>query len=217
LKLLGFSDSHARHREIQNLVPADVLICAGDITFRGEAHILQDFADWMKELPYKNKICIFGNHEIMQGYRINREPAVRELFEESGITLLHNSSVVIDGIKFYGSPCTPEYGNYAWMYSRGKEAKEIWSKVPDDTGVLVTHGPPYGILDRVPCDSFSHENVGCKELRARIRELPKLKAWVGGHIHPSYGSMEEDGIKFYNVSVCNKAYDCTNPAQLIEI
>jgi hypothetical protein len=32
------------------------------------------------------------------------------------------------------------------MYQTEKEAEENWKKVPDDTDILVTHGPAYGIL-----------------------------------------------------------------------
>jgi len=73
-----------------------------------------------------------------------------------------------------------------------------WSKVPDDTHVLVTHGPPFGILDLSPDQA---ERMGDPELRNRVRELHSLKLHAFGHVHGAHGAVEQDGVTFANVAL----------------
>ena len=62
--------------------------------------------------------------------------------------------------------------------------------------MLVTHGPPFGILDVSPDQA---ERMGDPELRNRVRELPSLKLHAFGHIHGAHGAVEQDGVTFANV------------------
>ena len=55
---------------------------------------------------------------------------------------------------------------------RGAEIAEKWKLIPDDTDILITHGPPNGILDEVP-RKFFVENTGCEELIKKVEELSK--------------------------------------------
>jgi hypothetical protein len=43
----------------------------------------------------------------------------------------------------------------------------VWDKIPADTDVLITHGPPYGILDL----TYDDEKVGCEELMKVILKI----------------------------------------------
>jgi len=78
--------------------------------------------------------------------------------------------------------------------------------------VLITHGPPHGFLDLVPCDrAEAYENTGCEELLlAVVRVRPRLH--VFGHIHEGYGVARESGITFVNACVCDASYRPVNQA-----
>jgi len=90
--------------------------------------------------------------------------------------------VIIEGVKFYGSPWQPRFFDWAFNLDRGEEIKKKWDLIPMDTDVLITHGPPYGILDL----THEGEKVGCEELmKAVLRVQPKIH--IFGHIHEAYG------------------------------
>jgi Icc-related predicted phosphoesterase len=125
------------------------------------------------------------------------------------------------GYKWFGSPISPEFNNWAFNRKRGKEIARCWSKIPDDTQILISHGPPYGILDVNKEEIYSQplgpEHLGCEELRKRISKLKALKLNVFGHIHSSSGVEIHDGVKFVNASVLNESYEVVYQPKVIEL
>ena len=215
MKLVAISDTHSHHRKL-SLPDGDVLIHAGDISWRGELPIIEDFAAWLKEQPHKKKIVIFGNHEIgfQHGYK---RPMAIKLIQDAGAIYLENSGVEIDGVNFYGSPVQPWFHDWEWNYQRGPEIAAIWAQIPTNTNVLITHGPPYLIMDEAPRGVFDHENVGCKDLMNRLGDLPDLKAHVFGHIHAGYGTRQVGPCLFVNAASCTEQYAATNPPIVFEV
>ena len=102
---------------------------------------------------------------------------------------LYNRAVTIEGITFYGSPHTPRFFDWAFMYDP-PDSKKIWEKIPHETNVLITHGPPYGVLDQCPNQQGVMESVGCPELLAAVQNRPAIQLHLFGHIHEGYGSIE---------------------------
>ena len=189
--LVLFGDTHELHREVE--VPAgDILICVGDFTmFSKNLSAIEDFNEWLGELPHRYKIVVPGNHEFF----LESNPERRALLDNANVLI--DESIEIEGLTIYGSPMTPLYGA-AFGKSSPKDRERHWSKVPDDTHVLVTHGPPFGILD------LTHdraERMGDQELRKRVRELPSVKLHAFGHVHGAYGAVEQDGVTFVNVAL----------------
>lgn len=129
---------------------------------------------------------------------------------------LRNSAIDIEGVRFYGSPWQPRFMHWAFNLSRGEDLRRKWDFIPEDTDVLVTHGPPHGRLDLVPRDRAGiFENTGCEELLLAVKRIrPKLH--VFGHIHEGYGVTRESGTTFVNACVCDAAYRPVNPAVIIE-
>ena len=84
--------------------------------------------------------------------------------------------------------------------------QEKWDLISEDVDVLITHGPAFGLLDKI----HSGENTGCENLLAKIEEI-KPKVHICGHIHEAYGRVEHQGIEFLNASVTNERYKPTNP------
>lgn len=219
MKIVAISDIHSHHRKLK-LPDADMIIVAGDVSFKGEPEVVEDYIAWLKELPYAHKVNILGNHEMGYDKEPPRPKKIKalQLMQDAGIHYLENSEVVIDGLKIYGSPVQPWFHNWAWNMQRGEEIAKVWSKIPDDVNILITHGPPYGKLDRVERWTGEVSYEGCKDLKERIQKLTQLKCCIFGHLHLQGGSMlEVEGVKYMNVAVCDEQYRPINKIMEIEL
>jgi len=189
LRLVLLSDTHQLHREVE--VPDDdILIHAGDFTIFSESiDAVADFNDWLGGLPHRNKIVVPGNHEFF----LEQEPSCRSMLDNA--IVLIDEGTEIEGLRIWGSPVTPMYGG-AFGLSSAADRKRLYARIPWDIDVLVSHGPPFGILDTAPM-SGSHE--GCRELLDAVtRVRPKLH--VFGHIHNAYGIFPTEHTTFVNAS-----------------
>lgn len=210
LKVAAISDTHTKHNKL--VIPeCDVLIHAGDATFRGTYQEIVDFAKWFEKQPAKYKIFVPGNHE-----KVFEEclPISISWFKEhcpTGILLIEDE-IIIEGIKFYGSPITPYFHNWGWNRFP-HEIVRHWEKIPDDTNILITHGPPKEILDQI---SFDRDYLGCPFLKEVVINL-NISHHIFGHIHGGHGYKEVNRKKFYNVSICDEAYNPTNKITVMEI
>jgi hypothetical protein len=119
--------------------------------------------------------------------------------------------VTIEGITFWGSPWQPWFFDWAFNLRRGPAIAANWSLIPDATDVLVTHGPPMGILDAI-----GTEHVGCLDLDKRVTQL-RPKVHIFGHIHEGSGEQERDGTHYVNASICDAQYLPLNPARTIDL
>ncbi len=212
MKVVLISDTH--NREI-DLPEGDVLIIAGDLTKNGTKSQISMFNDWIAGHSHKYKhkpVAVAGNHDFM--FETDRSRAESLL---TSCVYLEDQMLVLDGKKIYGSPWTPTFFNWAFMKDRGEQIRHYWDLIPDGLDLLITHGPPWGILDDVGRHAKQH--VGCEELlRVLTEELkspPRFHAF--GHIHEGHGCHITDKTWYYNVSVCDEEYQPTNPATVIEI
>lgn len=212
MKIVCLSDTHNCNEAIA--VPdGDLLIHAGDATVNGSVDEIVLFNRWFAGLPHKYKIFVAGNHDWL--FERNNGQARRLLSPE--IIYLEDSAVEIEGLKIYGSPWQPRFFDWAFNLNRGAELAEKWRMIPDDTAILITHGPPNGILDEVPRRYFV-ENTGCEELIQRVENLAEnnLKLHIFGHIHCGYGQREEFGVRFVNASNCDESYEPVQPPIVVE-
>ncbi len=152
------------------------------------------------ELPHPYRVVIPGNHD-----GVVEDPSWRSLI--SNATLLVNESVEIMGIEIWGSPATPLFGEAFGMPS-DTDRHELYSQVPFNTDVLVTHGPPHGILDREP---GSEQHAGCKQLLAAVRRVRPIID-VFGHIHAGYGTYTttETETLFVNAALPGQGFEMSN-------
>jgi len=199
------------HGDRPHLKGGDLLIVAGDLTARDFYYEHFEFEKWLCSQKYEKKVVIAGNHD---GFLVN---SACVMFED--VEYLKDSGFYFRGFKIWGSPWTPTFYNWHFMKDRGAEIKEKWDLIPDDVDILVTHGPPFGILDKVTKNSRPRgveNNVGCEELReAVLRVKPKLH--VFGHIHSEGGKQEKiGGTIFVNASIMDESYDPINkPVRII--
>jgi len=219
MKIVAVSDTHGTHRQVDlSNIEADTLIVAGDITNTGELSLIEDVCDWASNLQFKNKVLICGNHEVGISAGPKRKKAIKLL--KNHFTYLENSFEMIDGYKFYGSPATPYFCGWEWNYNRGITIAEQWAKIPLDVDVLITHGPPYGVLDLVEDNIYNvgrDLHQGCADLTNKLMELTNLKAHVFGHLHHSHGLLKINNTIFANSAICNENYQPINPPHIFEI
>lgn len=189
MRLVITSDTHGVHHRVK-IPDGDVLIHAGDCTDTGSLNELAAFNQFLEKLDHPSKILVAGNHDLC----FEQFPGeAREVFDQG--MYLEDSVATLGGLKIYGSPWQPEFLDYAFNLERGRPLAEKWALIPEDTDILVTHGPPKGILDKT---SFG-PRVGCAQLRERVRQVePKLH--IFGHIHEADGVVERGNTVFVNAS-----------------
>lgn len=181
-KIWHFSDTHTFHGYLNPPEGADIAIFSGDCSNPRDPYIsvnqIRDFIEWFQSLQIPNKIFVAGNHDIA----IERKYVTVQDFTKAGIIYLENNSTVVEGLKIWGSPITPTFGT-GWAFNKDRaKTADVWKNIPNDTDIIVTHGPAKGILDL----SYNRDGVlefcGCKSLKRRIFEIePKLFCF--GHIH----------------------------------
>lgn len=211
-KIVAISDTHNQHKQI-DLPEGDILVHAGDICGHGNIWELESFCKWLKtQTPkFEHTLVVAGNHDkCLEGQTAY---LCENMIRETGATYLRDSGVNIEGLNFWGSPVTPYFFAWAFNIKRGK-LHQHWDLIPDDTDVLITHGPPMGTLDLEP-RGLTH--VGCSELAARIENLKQLKLHIFGHLHLNHGVEVKNGVTYVNAATCTEEYKPTNKPIVVEI
>jgi Icc-related predicted phosphoesterase len=208
MKFITISDTHTQHQKL-DLSAADAIIHAGDISSMGRENEVIDFLEWFSSLNYQYRIFIAGNHDFF----FERCDTQRlKCIIPSNVIYLNDSGVEIEGIKIWGSPITPWFYNWAFNRYRGADIAKHWALIPNNTDILVTHGPVYGLLDK----TTRNELAGCEDLFHKINEI-KPKVHICGHIHEGYGQINTQDIKFINASVLNEKYKLVNQPIAFEL
>jgi len=206
MKICCISDLHGDTIDIQK---CDVLIIAGDVcpvTNHAVSYQLrwldQVFSPWLASIDAENIVGIAGNHDfVFEEYRGDKIGIPWIYLNQTGTT--------IGGLKIYGHPYTPAFCNWAFMDG---DLDAISRAIPIDTNILVTHGPPLGLMDKA-----HGENVGCKHLKDRLDKIPQSPLLhVFGHIHEGYGIKEGKCISV-NASVKDGTYRLVNDPIVVNL
>lgn len=200
MRFVALSDTHGKHNF--DLPPGDVLLHAGDVSSRGLKSEIQRFLDWFSSLDYTYKIFIAGNHDFFF------EEAPKEEIEAmipDNLIYLNDSGVEIEGIKIWGSPIQPWFHDWAFNRKRGPEIQKHWDLIPSDSDIVITHGPAFGIHDRL----VSGMPVGCEDLLPTLQRIAP-KVHLCGHIHEAYGERQVGETLFLNASILNVRYEIAN-------
>ena len=235
MKLVIISDSHNLHNEL-NLPSGDVLIHCGDYSYSGQDNEVISFLTWMQEQTKKYRLVIggHGNHEL-------GPYEDREHFNE--LKTVFAPDVIWPHMRVYTDPVskfnfffcpyvTAINGRWAFEASHS-EYQEIVKRIPDNVDVLISHGPPYDILDsfvqhtldyinvgpteKEPTYTARYFKVGSKALAERIKQIkPKLACF--GHIHENGGqTIEIDGTIYVNAAILNEDYEIANKPVIVEL
>lgn len=212
MKLVCISDTHGEH-ELLDLPAGDVLIHAGDLTAHGKKQETHDFMRWFGEQSFEHKLCVAGNHDTF----MESDPDVSSQFAaDHGVVLLNDSGYQIENVNFWGSPITPRFYNWSFMRDPGEPIEAHWRLIPESTHVLITHGPPYGILDKVNRPEGMRECTGCPSLLARIRDVAPSKH-IFGHIHEARGYESKNNVSYYNVCSMDEHYRIAHEAVIVDV
>lgn len=231
MRIICTSDLHGQLFPPENLKDsgADVMVIAGDIcplrnhsTQFQESWLSTNFSKWAREAQniIPNIIFIAGNHDFFFE-KCNTKNWVT-YFTGNNIHYLQDSGVTIDGIKFWGTPWQRRF--YDWAFNLDEEdLASKWALIPEETDVIICHGPAYGYGDKVPKygnprseQAKDDEHVGSKAMLSRIQEVG-AKLYVCGHIHKGYGIANYGKTKMVNASFVNEKYIPTNMPILVEI
>ena len=234
MRIVCISDTHGLHtimEQYKSLPEGDILIHAGDCTNVGKPHEVTEFVHWFQNVKgFNTKIFIAGNHDF--AFEKINQPHHKGDFEwfnnlmneenlsQSDVVYLQDNEFVIESpefskpLKIYGSPWQPEFYNWAFNLPRnGWELELKWKDIPEDTDILITHGPPHGIRDFTPANL----QVGCEVLRFHVENRIKPSIHVFGHIHQAYGAVQQDETMYVNASICTERYLPSNKPIIIDI
>jgi Icc-related predicted phosphoesterase len=201
-KLILISDTHGY---TPGLPKGDILIHAGDLTGNGSVKQCQRMLDWLNVQPHTHIVTVAGNHDFAFQEHKHKLNFGRVIY-------LENEERTIEGLRIYGSPITPQFMDWAFMVPRGEAIRNVWDEIPSGLDILVTHGPPMGILDQAnPAGVFYSEHLGCEELAFAVARV-KPRLHVFGHIHGGYGYKNFNGTEFFNASMVSDAYRLAHDA-----
>lgn len=188
-RIWHFSDTHEQEQSLK--IPNedfDIAIFSGDEA-NNRSPVLNEgparkFLKWYSEIPnFKHKIFVAGNHSSAIANKLIK----RKEIEDLGIIYLENESVEIEGLKIWGSPYSPTFHDWWFMLKRSK-LYNLWQMIPEDTDIVISHGPPKGVLDVSEKEDRTLEYCGCNALLNRMLALqPKLCLF--GHIHVCQNNM----------------------------
>ncbi|MEM9380697.1 MAG: metallophosphatase domain-containing protein [Planctomycetota bacterium] len=205
MRIVCLSDTHGLHDEV--VVPdGDVLLHSGDLTARGNPDEIASVGAFLARLPHRHKVVIAGNHDFL--FETDRERA-QELLGD--VTFLQDDGATVEGLAVWGSPWQPWFHDWAFNLERGEALAEKWALIPSGTDVLLTHGPPRGVLDT----TRRGEGVGCDDLvDALERVRPALHLF--GHIHEARGVERAEGTLYVNASCCGLRYPPVRPPVVLD-
>lgn len=188
MRVVFVSDTHGRHH-LTAVPDGDILIHAGDLTLDGSLEGVEAFDRWLGTLPHRHKVVIAGNHDECFQHQPDRARA-----RITNAIYLEDSACEVGGLKLYGSPWTPLFFDWAFMLSE-VELAEKWAAIPTGLDVLITHGPPHGILDW----TNRGEHAGSHSLLCRVYEA-RPRFHVFGHIHEAAGRLDTPDTIFVNAA-----------------
>lgn len=205
MKIVCISDTHNKHQLI-NIPTGDVIIHAGDLTEAGTKTETLNFLSWFSSLPHIYKIFIGGNHDF---YLEKHKDSLRKIIPDN-IHYLNDSGIFLEKTHFWGAPHTRGNGSWAFNKKTGDEIMENWKLIPNHTNFLITHSPPFGILDEL--DNKKH--IGCDRLLKRVTEINPAYH-IFGHNHNDYGIERISNTVFINSSSMDDGYRLINAPLVI--
>lgn len=204
MRIVAVADTHLFESDLGKIPDGDVFVHAGDLCRRGSLDELALVVPWLRGLPHRHKLVVAGNHDWC--FARERDAAVALL--GPSLTYLEDEGVTIGGVRFWGSPWQPRYRDWAFNLDRGAPIAAKWDRIPDDTDVLVTHGPPRGFGDTTRVAG----RAGCDDLLTAVRRVRPL-LHLFGHIHTDGGTWRDGGVTYANVTT----WECERGATVLDV
>lgn len=208
-KIIIISDTHNYHLQLADVPDGDILIHCGDATTEGSVTEIENFLSWFSWHRHKYKIFVPGNHDasLFEKDQLSL-PFARKVQIPKEVIYLEGRYIEIEGLKIYGAPWRSKknwvkdlpkrYNAFGIPYEK---VEREWGKIPEGLDILITHIPPFGILDE-----FDGINFGCPSLLERVTKV-KPKVHCFGHIHTGRGYLSQSDTTFINAAICDDCYD----------
>ena len=222
--MVCMSDTHCKLEEI-SVPDGDILIHAGDFTYKGTTSETKAFLSAFTALPHRYKVVIAGNHDLcidpsLTGFKANLSAdyiakSRRLLTENQSVIYLEDSGTQLYGYNLWGSPWIPKQNRAAFTLPRkSQELAALRSRIPVNTDILVTHCPPRNYCDY----SVKHgKPVGCDGLAGVVREQKPVLS-VFGHIHEGHGLVRSEwGGLMVNAAICNREFQAVNQPIVVDL
>ena len=219
-KIWFISDTHNEHAGL--IVPADldmVIHCGDESTAGDESRNEPEarrFFEWYSALEIPTKLFVPGNHSTAIEHGLIQAEDYPE------IRFLIHEQLEWNGRKVFGSPYTPNFFDWAYMKPRA-ELDAVWQSIPDDIDILITHGPPKGILDLTKdMDTRQPVHVGSMSLTRHVEQRIRPKFHAFGHLHDergikNFGTLTRGSTQFINCSCCDLAGRLKNHGLVIDV
>jgi len=209
MKAALISDTHGMLPDPSKFEEADFIIHAGDIgpdRWKGNRAVFpwyqEEFAEWARAFYTKPIYLTWGNHDFI-GERV--QPDTIDEAMPDNVQFLVDKQIEIEGKKVWFSPWSNLFGNWAFMKGENDLKEKYFKEIPDDTQVIVSHGPPYGLGDKIYWDGRD-QHVGSRSLLAFMDRSTQLELVICGHIHEARGLYKDEGIDVRNVSLVDEKY-----------
>lgn len=232
MKVIIMGCIHEQHEQlnpwmIDNIDDTDYIIVTGDVANSSVASInynpMMNFLEWLNGWNVPS-IFVPGNHDT--SYQANMVDSI-DMENLNNITPLIHESVTInvgdESYNVFGSPYTPAFGE-GWAYNvKRNKLDKYWAEIPDNTDIIITHGPPKGVRDLTD-DSYGSGGkiqVGCKSLLNHVHRVKPI-IHCFSHLHDekdiyNHGISEMWGTKFINCSIVDLRHSVINNPIKIEI
>lgn len=188
----------ALHGSSWNFKNIDLLIYAGGFSYAkdletNKKHTIEVLKR-LEKFKARHKVFIGGPHDLAL------EKEVIDLSQFPSLTYLKNESIMIEGIKIYGSPYHATFLGkcFKWNFNR---LFDLWENIPMDTDIVITSVPPRTILDvTYSLESSKNVNVGDKFLLFKIFKV-KPHFHFFGAVHDEVCNGTINGYKIYNSGI----------------
>jgi Icc-related predicted phosphoesterase len=213
MKIVALSDMHG---QLPRQIPAcDLLLLAGDLTpitnhgLHFQKNWLNgEFRAWLKSVPARKIVGVAGNHDFI----FEQEP--QNVPRDLPWTYLQDTGITWEGVNIWGTPWQPWF--FDWAFNGYPERlQRQWALIPEDTDILVVHGPPRGYGDGVPEDN-GVRLCGCPYLLERIKKV-KPRLVVFGHIHEGRGTWQLEQTLLANVTILDEKYQAVHEPFVMEL
>ena len=195
------------HQQL-NIPQADIVIHSGDCSNSKNIYLnsneVTQFLEWYAQLEIPIKILVAGNHDTS----IEKRLITPRQIEQHGIIYIENQTKIIKldnhTVRIWASPITPSFNQgWAWNVARHKLC-QVWENIDPYADIIVTHGPPKGILDLTHDQKNQLTMVGCKSLTTKIKDI-KPKLHLFGHVHNSDKIHHNTGTYKYGRTIYSNA------------
>lgn len=225
MKVIALSDLHGYLLELEK---CDLVCICGDIlpldiqtnSRKTRQWLINEFKPWCESLPCDKVIFIAGNHDF---YMSNLDFMYAQFPKNKKVTYLFHENYVYTSrsdkeYTIYGTPYCKIFGNWAFM-KPDEELEKLYSKIPQNLDILLTHDQPYGygdiLLEDVPWNNNDH--IGNKPLAKEV-EIKQPKYMFVGHLHSTtHNCVKIKNTKRYNVSIKDERYNPTYKPLILDI